>query len=276
MRPGDEGADAEAAHIRQAFLVPQDTKPYMSAKKVPGQTAKDPLHRTVDSKRIDKNRAAAVKQCKRYWGPNYTNGDKECDEYPFASTYEGAAEPEYDPEVTKFNFSAKLAGALCALRGRRPELDEVALHPDAGPVALRQGSGLGPAGAADPDPPRTAGLCQCDDVVHPARVHGPHRQLAACGCEIGFSLLVPAGRIHRGRSRVPDLDGHRGRVGVAAAGDVQTPGVGAEEDAEIEFVRESDRQVRIVGFQQPEGVVPHVRFHKLLPNNPRHELPLRW
>ncbi|WNO76920.1 NucA/NucB deoxyribonuclease domain-containing protein [Streptomyces sp. AM8-1-1] len=105
-KPGAE-EQAEAAHIRQTFLVPQDTKPYMSAKKVPGQTAKEPLHRTVDSKRIDKNRAAAVKQCKRYWGPNYTSGDKECDEYPFASTYEGAAESEYDPEVTKFNFSAK-------------------------------------------------------------------------------------------------------------------------------------------------------------------------
>ncbi|MCX2927903.1 hypothetical protein [Streptomyces sp. NEAU-W12] len=105
-----QGAEeqAEAAHIQQAFLVPQDTKPYMSAKKVPGQTAKDPLHRTVSATRIDKNRAAAVKQCKRYWGANYTQGGKlECDEYPFASTYEGAAEPEYDPEVKKFNFSAK-------------------------------------------------------------------------------------------------------------------------------------------------------------------------
>ncbi|MFJ8197150.1 NucA/NucB deoxyribonuclease domain-containing protein [Streptomyces sp. NPDC096152] len=104
-----QGAEeqAEAAHIRQAFLVPQDTKPYMSAKKVPGQTAKDPLHRTVSSARIDKNRAAAVKQCKRYWGPNYASGGKECDEYPFASTYEGAAEAEYDPEVRKFNFSVK-------------------------------------------------------------------------------------------------------------------------------------------------------------------------
>ncbi|MFB6879111.1 NucA/NucB deoxyribonuclease domain-containing protein [Streptomyces sp. NPDC056323] len=98
---------AEAAHIRQAFLVPQDTKPYMSAKKVPGQTAKDPLHRTVSQARNDKNRAAAVKQCKRYWGPKYTNGGKECDEYPFASTYEGAAEPEFDQEAKKFNFSAK-------------------------------------------------------------------------------------------------------------------------------------------------------------------------
>jgi hypothetical protein len=106
---GKQGAEerAEALHIRQAFLVPQDTKPYMSAKKVPGQTAKDPLHRTVSSSRNDKNRAAAVKQCKRYWGANYASGGKQCDEYPFASTYEGAAEVEYDSEAKKFNFSVK-------------------------------------------------------------------------------------------------------------------------------------------------------------------------
>ncbi|MFD7700540.1 hypothetical protein [Streptomyces caelestis] len=105
-----QGAEerAEAAHIRQAFLTPLDTKPYMSAKKVPGQTAKDPLHRTVSAARNDRNRAAAVKQCKRYWGANYTQGGAlECDEYPFASTYEGAAEPEFDADAKKFNFSAK-------------------------------------------------------------------------------------------------------------------------------------------------------------------------
>ncbi|MGW0549176.1 NucA/NucB deoxyribonuclease domain-containing protein [Streptomyces altiplanensis] len=98
-----QGAEeqAEAAHIRQAFLAPQDTKPYMSAKKVPGQTAKDLLHRTVTRARIDKNRAVAVKQCKGYWGPNYTSGGKECDEYPFASTYEGAAQAEEDSECCR-------------------------------------------------------------------------------------------------------------------------------------------------------------------------------
>ncbi|MET9661794.1 hypothetical protein [Streptomyces sp. NPDC006510] len=66
---------AEAAHIRRAFLVPQDAKPYMSAKKVPGQTAKDPLRRAVNRTRSDKNRAAAVKQCKRYWGPGHRPAD---------------------------------------------------------------------------------------------------------------------------------------------------------------------------------------------------------
>ncbi|MEV4452463.1 NucA/NucB deoxyribonuclease domain-containing protein [Streptomyces mirabilis] len=104
-----QGAEerAEAAHIRTAFINPQDTKPYMSAKKVPGQTVEDPLHRTVSATRRDSNRKAAVKQCRRYWGANYTNGGKECDEYPFATTYEGAAEHDYDPEVRKFNFSVK-------------------------------------------------------------------------------------------------------------------------------------------------------------------------
>jgi hypothetical protein len=32
---------------------------------------------------------------------------RECDEYPFVSTYEGAAEVEYDSEAKKFNFSVK-------------------------------------------------------------------------------------------------------------------------------------------------------------------------
>ncbi|MFF7601445.1 hypothetical protein [Streptomyces mirabilis] len=54
---------AVAAHIGTAFINPQDTKPYMSAKKVPGQTAENPLHRTVSATRRDNNRKAAVKQC---------------------------------------------------------------------------------------------------------------------------------------------------------------------------------------------------------------------
>ncbi|MYW21706.1 hypothetical protein GT039_40600 [Streptomyces sp. SID2955] len=80
----------------------------MSAKKVPGQTVKAPLHRTVSAKRNEDNRDAAKKQCRRYWGAGYSHGGtRDCDEYPFASTYEGAAEHDYDPEVRKFNFSVK-------------------------------------------------------------------------------------------------------------------------------------------------------------------------
>ncbi|WP_229914412.1 NucA/NucB deoxyribonuclease domain-containing protein, partial [Streptomyces capitiformicae] len=32
---------------------------------------------------------------------------RECDEYPFATTYEGSAEPDYDADAKKFNFSVK-------------------------------------------------------------------------------------------------------------------------------------------------------------------------
>lgn len=105
-------ADAEeravAQHVNTAFTKPEDTKPYMSAKKVPGQVPAETLHRTVSKARIDDNRKASVKQCKRYWGANYTQGGAlECDEYPFASTYEGAAEHDYDADARKFNFSVK-------------------------------------------------------------------------------------------------------------------------------------------------------------------------
>ncbi|TGB13790.1 hypothetical protein E2651_08240 [Streptomyces sp. MZ04] len=83
----------------------------MAAKKVPGQVAKEPLHRLVAAGRKDNNRKAAVKQCKRYWGDNYSQGGaRQCDEYPFATTYEGAAQPDYDAEAKKFNFSAKPVG----------------------------------------------------------------------------------------------------------------------------------------------------------------------
>ncbi|WP_245238664.1 hypothetical protein [Streptomyces sp. MZ04] len=100
-----------AQHIKTAFTKPEDTKPVMAAKKVPGQVAKEPLHRLVAAGRKDNNRKAAVKQCKRYWGDNYSQGGaRQCDEYPFATTYEGAAQPDYDAEAKKFNFSAKPVG----------------------------------------------------------------------------------------------------------------------------------------------------------------------
>ncbi|MFJ6662226.1 hypothetical protein ACIQNG_38675 [Streptomyces sp. NPDC091377] len=99
---------AVAQHIKTAFAKPADTKPYMSAKRVPGGTLDDPLHRTVKKTRKDDNRKEAVKQCKRYWGANCTwGGERECDEYPFATTYEGAAESQYDADAKKFNFSVR-------------------------------------------------------------------------------------------------------------------------------------------------------------------------
>lgn len=103
-----EGAEekAVAEHIRTAFTAPLDTNPYMSAKNVPGQDTKTPLHRLVEQTRKDDNRKAAVRQCKRYWGEGYAwGGTRECDEYPFATTYEGAAQADHDSEAKPFNFS---------------------------------------------------------------------------------------------------------------------------------------------------------------------------
>ncbi|WP_252370296.1 NucA/NucB deoxyribonuclease domain-containing protein [Streptomyces hygroscopicus] len=98
---------AVADHIKEVFTNPASTVPRNPAKKVPGQTEKDYLHRIVrDTKRHDRNRYLAVADCKRYFGDGYSQGGKfECDEYPFASTYEGAAEHEWDPDAKKENHS---------------------------------------------------------------------------------------------------------------------------------------------------------------------------
>lgn len=49
----------------------------------------EPLTRDYWSK-IRHDRSKVVKECKRLYGANYTDGGNDCDEYPFASTYEGA------------------------------------------------------------------------------------------------------------------------------------------------------------------------------------------
>ncbi|MFI0715801.1 hypothetical protein ACH4SK_35315 [Streptomyces inhibens] len=66
--------------------------------------------REVAQSRYRANRRAAVSMCVTYWGRNYATSDpagpRECDEYPFASTYEGAAQSSKEPSAPKNNFSA--------------------------------------------------------------------------------------------------------------------------------------------------------------------------
>ncbi|MFI8963066.1 hypothetical protein ACIGO8_13190 [Streptomyces sp. NPDC053493] len=77
---------AVADHIKQAFTNPRATKPLNALKNVPGDDVKEPLHRLfLDQRRRDRNRAVAVRECTRAWGTNYTDGGKECDEFPFAA-----------------------------------------------------------------------------------------------------------------------------------------------------------------------------------------------
>ncbi|MFE3186757.1 NucA/NucB deoxyribonuclease domain-containing protein [Streptomyces violascens] len=58
----------------------------------------DPIRRLYfDQTRRDRNRDTAVAVCRKEW-PGYPELGQDCDEFPFASTYEGAARsrPEYD------------------------------------------------------------------------------------------------------------------------------------------------------------------------------------
>ncbi len=97
---------AVAQHIKNAFTKPGTTKPDNANKKVPGSTVQTPLHRLYhDNARRKKNRSTAVSTCKKFFGDDYAQGGKECDEYPFATTYEGCAQTTYEPSAPKDNFS---------------------------------------------------------------------------------------------------------------------------------------------------------------------------
>ncbi|MFJ4868610.1 FG-GAP-like repeat-containing protein [Streptomyces sp. NPDC088757] len=77
-----------ARHIYDALRHPERTFPATYPKVIPGE--KEPLHRVLDQDTVDKNRKAANDTCVDVWGP-YDGTKLNCDEYPFASTYEGAA-----------------------------------------------------------------------------------------------------------------------------------------------------------------------------------------
>ncbi|MEU5161193.1 hypothetical protein AB0G74_16515 [Streptomyces sp. NPDC020875] len=131
---------AVADHIRTAFQRPGATKPVNPNKSVPGGEAARALTRLYhDGKRHKRNRAAAVRTCVHYWGPNYTAGGKECDEFPFASTYQGAAQKTDEPSAPADNYSAlplpkadnsKAGSMLGAFMDRYRILDGLTSSPD--------------------------------------------------------------------------------------------------------------------------------------------------
>jgi len=103
---------AVAQHLDDAHHRPGITKPDNPNKNVPGFDNKHPLHRLFhDEKRKDANRNTAVATCAQHWGSDYATSDpagpRECDEFPFASTYEGAAHPRYNSSAAKDNYSAR-------------------------------------------------------------------------------------------------------------------------------------------------------------------------
>jgi hypothetical protein len=100
----DTTLNESAAFIREAQTNITLTKPGLSGKRVPGVLGGAPLHRLYhgyDTKKtIAASRRKVPKTCRRYFGQHYTTrpinparplGAYECDEYPFAATYENSA-----------------------------------------------------------------------------------------------------------------------------------------------------------------------------------------
>ncbi|WIV52929.1 NucA/NucB deoxyribonuclease domain-containing protein [Amycolatopsis nalaikhensis] len=95
----DPTLSESAQLIRDAQTDITLTKPGIAGKRVPGVLNGAPLHRLYSAydfnNDIKASRRRVPKTCRLYWGPKYTvdsNGNaRQCDEYPFATTYENAA-----------------------------------------------------------------------------------------------------------------------------------------------------------------------------------------
>jgi hypothetical protein len=96
MKISDPAITESAQFIWDAQNAIALTYPGIVGKYVPGNQGKtEPLHRLFyDSKLSDANRRTSVASCVKNWGTNYTvrpdGQSNDCDEYPFAKTYEGS------------------------------------------------------------------------------------------------------------------------------------------------------------------------------------------
>lgn len=95
------GTTQSARHFDDALHHPERTFPSFTGKNVPGENR--PLHRLINPDQQNANNTAAIKTCVDVWGV-YDGNLLNCDEFPFASTYEGAAAGDN-------NYSARLIDA---------------------------------------------------------------------------------------------------------------------------------------------------------------------
>ncbi|UGQ12048.1 NucA/NucB deoxyribonuclease domain-containing protein [Yinghuangia sp. ASG 101] len=95
---GDVTVQEAAQHIWDALNAPHLTAPHAMFKNIPGKLGSgNPLHRVGDPQQKN-NRTTSTGTCRRFWsvpGRSYARNAQgqyvyDCDEYPFASTKEGA------------------------------------------------------------------------------------------------------------------------------------------------------------------------------------------
>jgi PKD domain len=109
-----DGVFEEALHILLAQLVPEYTKPGVPGKEIPGSFESGaPLTRLYpgydDNGQYDANHRVAVATCVEFWGADYVrgpSGSRDCDEYPYRSTFEGAYRSVLDPDGP-WSYSAR-------------------------------------------------------------------------------------------------------------------------------------------------------------------------
>ncbi|GAA2836265.1 DUF4434 domain-containing protein [Crossiella cryophila] len=106
LRTSDLTVAETTRHILDAQFHPRRTYPRHpgNTKNVPGYDR--PLHRLMDSTKQGQNRNASKLICNELWaGPR---SEKDCDEYPWASTQEGASTGVTDPDQPAWHGSARL------------------------------------------------------------------------------------------------------------------------------------------------------------------------
>jgi LGFP repeat/Deoxyribonuclease NucA/NucB len=112
LNMSDPEIGESATHVNDAVYLPALTVPAWPGKTIPGVFPDSPLHRLASAAGIDANRRAACPNdppgayVTRWHPPDYANDFPSCDEYPFATTYEGAAltvnsaQPRFSVRIT--------------------------------------------------------------------------------------------------------------------------------------------------------------------------------
>ncbi|MFI9781265.1 DNRLRE domain-containing protein [Streptomyces sp. NPDC051956] len=106
------GVEAVARHIDEARKDPDSSFPKKTGKNLPGESPLHPLHRITESAgatskaRYDENEKVRKLDCNENT-PGAPAAGKDCDEYPFRSSAEGAARYKYEGDEFKDDFSVR-------------------------------------------------------------------------------------------------------------------------------------------------------------------------